>query len=199
VVCDPEGEWSVRGEVVLIDGQAACRRITVYRNEMPGVTSTLLRQVPLGRVLTDCRAAFAIYERDSRELVEEARQASRDRNRKPWDLEKPGVAERLGLWAESRDQELERLKLPRKHPRKRGYGDDHYRRIAFAYLDLQESGVSRGLIDKLARRQNKPRETMRDWVHEARQRKFLTKTTQGRGGAQPGPRLLAEPPSKEDA
>jgi hypothetical protein len=69
VVCDPEGEWSVRGEVVLIDGQAACRRITVYRNEMPGVTSTLLRQVPLGRVLTDCRAAFAIYERDLESLL----------------------------------------------------------------------------------------------------------------------------------
>jgi hypothetical protein len=85
--------------------------------------------------------------------------------------------------------------LTRRGPH--GLGDDHYRRIAVAYLDLADAGMGRGLVQELARLEKRPTETVRDWIHEARNRGFLTKGERGRVGAFPGPMLTDyKPPSR---
>ncbi len=70
-----------------------------------------------------------------------------------------------------------------------GLGDAHYRHIAYAYLDLQEKGTSRGLSKMLAVQENVSPSTIRDWVRGARTRGFLSATSQGRSGSLPGPKL----------
>lgn len=76
-----------------------------------------------------------------------------------------------------------------------GYPDDHYRRIALAYLDLLAMGNRRGILNKLAEQETNrlaryvPRETVRTWVRRARELQFLTAGEPGRAGAEPGPRL----------
>jgi hypothetical protein len=88
----------------------------------------------------------------------------------------------------------ELAELSRNQPRKRGragYPDDHYRRIAFAYIDdIKEHGNSRGVLDRLAKAEHVQRSTIRDWVKRARELEFLAPTKQGRAAALAGPNLL---------
>lgn len=91
----------------------------------------------------------------------------------------------------------ERAAGPLKRGRS-GYGDEHYRRIAFAYLDLVDRGQTRGVLAALAAAETKslgrevPVETVRTWVNQARRRGFLTPGEPGRAGAKPGPRLIED-------
>ena len=55
---------------------------------------------------------------------------------------------------------------------RRGYPDDHYRRIALAYLDLQRQGVSRGIQKRLAEQEGRPWQTIRDWLRIATEKGF---------------------------
>lgn len=77
---------------------------------------------------------------------------------------------------------------PRKRGRK-GYGDDFFRDIALRYLELQQGGMTRGILRQLATEHDRPVETVRDWVHQARRREFLTPGQRGKAGALRGPRL----------
>ena len=77
-------------------------------------------------------------------------------------------------------------------PRRRGrpgLPDDHYKRIALEYLELFAAGYRRGILDELACRHKRPKQTVRDWVHRARELDYLTKGKQGRAGAKRGHRL----------
>lgn len=74
---------------------------------------------------------------------------------------------------------------------RRGYPDDHYRRIALSYLDVYKTHP-RDVVAELARREGRPSATVRDWVHRARELGYLSPTKQGRGGGSPGPRLKEE-------
>ena len=85
-----------------------------------------------------------------------------------------------------------------RRPLKRGragYPDDHYRAVAFGYLDLLGKGVTRGILPALAERESKRLgrhvavETVRTWVNIARKREFLTGGENGKAGAMAGPRL----------
>lgn len=71
-----------------------------------------------------------------------------------------------------------------------GLGDDHFEHVARRYLELQEEHGSYGLLKRLAESEGRPRDTVRDWVHQARVRGFLTPGRAGVAGAGPGPRLL---------
>lgn len=81
-----------------------------------------------------------------------------------------------------------------------GYGDDHYRRIALAYLRALEAGRTRGVLAQIAADESRrlgrevPVETVRTWVKIARDRQFLTAGEPGRAGAMPGPRLYHRGP-----
>lgn len=73
---------------------------------------------------------------------------------------------------------------------RKGYPDDHYRRIALRYLHLvNDKRVTRGVLNLLAAEEERPMETVRTWIHQARKRGFLSPGEQGRAGAMPGPRL----------
>lgn len=71
----------------------------------------------------------------------------------------------------------------------RGFPAEHYRRIARAYLKLQEQGVSRGIIRQLAEQEGRPWQTIRDWVHRATELEFLSAGVPGRAGRTAGPKL----------
>jgi hypothetical protein len=96
-------------------------------------------------------------------------------------------AERIA-WARQVADAVQAVPLRRRG--RRGYPDDHYRRIALAYLDLQQQGVSRGIQHRLAEQERKQPETIRDWLHIATKKGFLTPGKQGRaGGRHAGPNL----------
>ena len=73
--------------------------------------------------------------------------------------------------------------------------DDLYRWVALNYLQLQEQGFGRGILDELATKASireksiVPRDTVRAWVRSCRKYGWLEGGTQGRAGARPGPRL----------
>jgi hypothetical protein len=83
---------------------------------------------------------------------------------------------------------------------RKGYPQNHYRRIALRYLDLIGEG-RRDVLVALAAEESKrqgrkvPRETIRDWVRKATTLEFLTPGKQGRADARPGPKLY---PKEED-
>jgi hypothetical protein len=75
----------------------------------------------------------------------------------------------------------------------KGYGDDHYRRVAVAYLALQASRPDpRGILADLAEAEHVSRDTIRDWVSVAGERGFLAGAVRGRAGREPGQRLVVE-------
>jgi hypothetical protein len=69
----------------------------------------------------------------------------------------------------------------------------HYRRIAVVYLQHLHSGLTRGILQRIAADEGVSVATARDWVRRARELKFLSPGRQGTAGATPGERLgLAE-------
>jgi hypothetical protein len=89
----------------------------------------------------------------------------------------------------------------------RGRPDNHYRKVACLYLDLQRAGWGRGILLEIQKRlKAASREQARDWVHGATTRGFLDRGTPGAAGRAPGPSLgdytpkrVVGPPSKKPA
>jgi hypothetical protein len=73
--------------------------------------------------------------------------------------------------------------------------DELLEEVALAYLEEAKRG--RGLTRRLAKRFDRPEETVRDWIHACRVRGYLSPGASGRRGAQPGDRLLLQPTSME--
>lgn len=177
--------WQVEGIAAVVDGELVIHELLVKPANLAdtaptgGVTTTVLRSIPLGGLMGALRTAWsegpagiASWEATTGESFEAARKQ----------------AERAARAVKSTG-----IKRGRK-----GYPDDHYRWVALEYLALQREGWSRGILVELAKRATKhlgrdfvARETVRDWVAEARKRQFLTKATQGRAGANPGPNLYS--------
>ena len=71
---------------------------------------------------------------------------------------------------------------------------EHYRRIAFRYLELLRDG-KRHVLKELAAEESErlgrtvPRETVRDWVRKATRLGYLAPGTAGRADPRPGPNL----------
>lgn len=71
-----------------------------------------------------------------------------------------------------------------------GYPDAHYRRIALAYLALRDTGMTNGITSALAKQEDRPEATIRDWLRTAEQKELLTPARRGHGGTRgPGPTL----------
>lgn len=74
-------------------------------------------------------------------------------------------------------------------PRHARISEDHLARLAIRYLTLYHRGNQRPR-DQLAREFGISTTQVRDHLHQARKRGYLTPGTRGRAGASPGPRLL---------
>jgi hypothetical protein len=71
--------------------------------------------------------------------------------------------------------------------------DDLLRHVALAYLEESGPGKDRAVLQRLEARLGRPKGTVRGWVQRAREDGWLGAAVQGRMGAEPGPKLLAEP------
>jgi len=91
-------------------------------------------------------------------------------------------------WRRQEVEIYERPDAPR--PGRPRLSDEHLREVARGYLAEQSRGP--GVLRRLAEQFGVQPQTMRDWVHAARERQFLTGGQRGRAGASAGPRL-AEP------
>jgi len=74
-------------------------------------------------------------------------------------------------------------KLKPRRPGRRGRGDTEYAKFAAAYVTILAEG-NRAPIKELAARMHLGRESVRQLVHDARDRKLLTRTRSGRAGGE---------------
>lgn len=187
-----DGRWCARAFLAVDQDQ----HLTIMRLELwpsstaivtgaplpSGLSGDVLRQLPLGRWLAEARGQLTDPDFVARtgsgynEILEQMGYTSASTEREEW-------ARRVS-------QQTHSTMLPRG---RRGYPDDHYRRIALAYLDLQREGVSRGIQQRLAEQEGRQPETIRDWLHIATKKGFLSPGKRGRAGRVPGPYLYAEP------
>jgi hypothetical protein len=79
-------------------------------------------------------------------------------------------------------------KLPLNRGRK-GYPADHYRRIALRAIDLFNVERRRDVLKALASEEERPYQTIREWIRQARDRGLLAPSKQGRTDFRPGPNL----------
>jgi len=90
---------------------------------------------------------------------------------------------------------LRRLGPAPYRPGRQGYPIGLYEWVAREYLALVRAGKSRGILPELARRASEhlgrtvSPANVRDWVHRARELKFLTPGLSGKAHADPGPAL----------
>jgi hypothetical protein len=144
-----------------------------------GVTSSLLRSIQVGRLITALRGELHHLEAAAKKQEALAAPGADAPSADPEYLD---VARRVA----------QAVPKPPKRGR-HGFGDDFYRRVALLYLELQSAGWGRGILGEIARLEDRPRETVSTWVRQARKRGFLTAGTPGRAGAEPGPRLHETP------
>lgn len=184
-----DGKWCARAFLdVDRERQLAITRLEMWPDDtdvvtgakpQTGLSGDALRHLPLGRWMVEALAQLtdedllaktgAGYDPMLKELGYE--NASADRKE----------------WARRVSEEARSIPLRRRG--RRGYPDDHYRRIALAYLELQRQGVSRGIQQQLAEQEGRPWQTIRDWVRIATEKGFLGPGSKGKAGRMPGPNL----------
>jgi hypothetical protein len=98
--------------------------------------------------------------------------------------------------AEESRAAAEAIPAPTRGPR--GYDDSHYEEVARLCLD-EYALRGRGVLDRVAKRRERPHETVRDWVREATRRGFLAPRERGQNVFEPGVRLRStwSPPASE--
>ncbi len=147
----------------------------------PGITSSLLRRIPLGRIVAAAQQTLA-----ERSWVTEGVQ-----------FLPGGVLAADALPAATRS--LLEHAADQAAPRRRGrppLADEFLAQVARAYL--KEAPAGTGLIRRLAERFGRPEATVRDWVAAARERGYLSPARPGRRGAAPGPRLRRRAAERDD-
>lgn len=174
-------DWEIEGLLENHDGRLVISDLTIrpsrYRTTAPegGITSTLCQRIPVGTLLEAARRSLLVQPWARFQLLGESSTEEEQR------------------WAVEAHQKASGGKGTQAGPS--GYGDEFYERIARTYLELQEEGVSRGILHHIAERESEiqGREVdptnVRDWVHKARKLDFLGPGTQGKAGRNPGPRL----------
>jgi len=70
--------------------------------------------------------------------------------------------------------------------------DQMLREVAMLYLDETEAGKPPGAVGRMAKRYERPEETVRTWLARARKAGWLGPSKKGKAGADPGPRLIEE-------
>ena len=193
--------WFVRGTLGIVQGDLVISRLLVEPNiqgldqvaglvpsKLPpgGVTTTVLRHIPAGQIIAEAKAK-----------LEDLANFEALRNQTEWQEVTELYVRSLGLPSPPSVRKL-LTQITGQAPRKgrRGYSDDFYANVARLYLTLLAEGGGRGVLRRcssaLSKRAGReiPPETVRDWIHRARKKGFLTMGTPGKAGAAPGPRLI---------
>jgi hypothetical protein len=158
------GFWLASGHLVL-DGQAALFDLALEPDPTfpASVDATLLRAIPHAqireRALARLRALPSWLDFEARVGWSKPSAADRD------------TAATLAISPAAASKRRGRPPLP----------DEHYQEVARAYREALRAG-SKGVNDRLSRRFGRPKETIRDWVREARARGHLPTGSQGRAG-----------------
>lgn len=140
-----------------------------------GITSGLLRKIPLGMVFAGLQALRETT--DSAKMREFLQHIA---------TTYPDFRKAI---AESNDLPSNQTSAGPKKGGRPGLPDEHLRQVALAYLDM--SG-QRGVHALLSERFNKSPEAIKDLIRAARKAGWLAPGQAGRRGAYPGPRLLQE-------
>lgn len=189
----PWGYWDRWSDFVDADGWAAEQRREAEENRrwdeaeraagrepepepapapFPGITTSLLRRIPLGEIVAVAQAELAGSDwRQEGIRVLPGPPVAAD------DLPEPTLAAL---------ETAESLAAPARRGRPM-LSDEHLAQVAYRYLAEASSGP--GLIRRLAVEFDRPEPTVKDWIRQARRRGFLSPATSGRRGAAPGPRL----------
>jgi transposase-like protein len=188
-VCDfrwwgPTEQWDVVGEVERGASGLQVRSLRVVphggdvddlddRDEAhaldAGITPKLLRDIPLGRLLTQVHA----------QLLEHVREGP------PKDWARP----ELPQWMRHTQSLDETRGATGRRPGRPRLDDALLRELAVAYI---EDDGGRGVHARLAQRFGREQSTIRDWIRAARDRKYLAEAAHGQRSAAPGERLLEE-------
>lgn len=147
------------------------------RRRFTGITTTVLRQIPLGDILAEAQQCLAW-----RDWEDEGIRVLGGPDI-PADELPPTTRSALETAADGAvaSRSAGRPPLP----------DGLLAEVAHAYIE--EAPRGRGLHRRLSTRFDRPESTVRDWISQARDRGFLTPAAPGRRGAGAGPRL--SPPS----
>lgn len=170
--------WRVRGVLRAGDGAPQLTRIAVEHRDDPAVEPTaVLRRIPAATIRDRARAWL-----QPQEMIAEALHAQGG-----W-----AITPKQRRWARRVSAEARKQPLTRG---RKGYPAEHYRRIALLAVELHADGA-RDVVRRIAREEQRPYQTVRDWIYRARELGFLEPATkQGRADFRPGPNLYP----KEDA
>lgn len=161
--------WLVRGLLRTSDAAPALTRVSIEHLTDPGreVTGAVVQRLPLARIRDTARAWL-----EPQELIADVLAAR-------WP-----ISPEQKRWAR-------RVTAEASKPLRRGrggYPPEHYMRIAIRAVKLFEDG-RRDVLARLSQEENKPYQTVRDWISRARSLGFLEPTKQGRSDFRPGPNL----------
>jgi hypothetical protein len=186
------GPVQIRGRATIEGGALVIRSVSVEA-ETVDITTGLLRRIPLGAIREQIWRGL----RQNPQLLEWETSGFVPDEQNPF-LLKPVSAEEQ----EAARRRTTRLVagLKRRSPR-RGRGarsDDFYRDLAEAYLRVlaeHPRNPIEALTEELRnsrRHEQLSRNTVAAWIRKARQQGWLTASSRGKAGADPGPRLLSE-------
>lgn len=172
----------VVGTMHIQDDRLVLQRLEFVTGGPGELTASVLRDIKLDDVINDVR----------RQAVKLAREQDRPEA-------EAVLAANPDLAASSRAIRAAGKAAAKNRPTgARGWGDDFYRMVATERLRLEQEGLGgRGVLDRLAERlaklmeepEPRHRDNVRDWVNEARNRKFLMRGQPGRATAEAGPNL----------
>jgi hypothetical protein len=170
----PDGEW--RGKDDDNWDVSALSEAHQPRAEFQGITGSLLREIPLGRILAWAHDAMANGDWQAQGLTMLGLSGTRVVPAQDLDEQTRAALERTAA-------------VPGRRHGRPPLDDELLEEVARAYLDEAKRG--RGLTRRLAAKFGRPEETIRHWIHVCRDRGYLSPGVTGRRGAQPGERLLA--------
>ena len=186
------GPVQIRGRATIAGGALLIRSVSV-QTETIDITTGLLRRIPLG----------AIREQLWRGLRQHPQLLDWETGGFVPDEQNPFLLRAVSAEAqEAARRRTTRLVagLKRRSPR-RGRGarsDDFYRDLAEAYLRLLAEHPRTPIqtlteeLRKSRRHEQLSRNTVAAWIRKARQQGWLSASSRGKAGADPGPRLLSE-------
>jgi hypothetical protein len=173
------GEWRGKGD----ETSDVSARMESGRPVFTGITGALLRSIPIGRIIAWAHEAMADDEWRERGLRTVGLAGVKTVSTSDLSLEVRAALERTAA-------------VPAQRRGRPPLADELLEDVALAYLEEAKRG--RGLTRRLARRFDRPEETVRDWIHACRVRGYLSPGATGRRGAQPGDRLLLHPTPIEE-
>lgn len=160
--CVTDSDWVVSGDVTRGPFGLVITRLEVRRpGDSTGVTSSLLRKIPVGEILAAVQTEIAA------EL-----------------MRRGGEGEAFSATLTLMNTE------PARTSGRAPLSPQLLREVALAYIAENGPGKGPGAMTRLAEKFDKPEETVRRWVKRARSDGWLGPGAKGRAGAEPGPKLI---------